>query len=170
MNMIELNTYNYNHNFFSCVADGDDYLGLATSVQHLTSQERRGNLLENIPQGTIHTAYTFDLAKRLPVGSEEYIQLADSCQELYVVELDNTGSVVVEKGRAETYSNALSGEDLTTLPAAVFDRESGRFNIPELKLWMEAAQFLLDQAGSDWSTIAKRAAAQGIKLDYVVAE
>lgn len=170
MNMNELNTFTYNYNFFANVAKGDEYIGLATSVQHLTAQERRGNVLENIHHGAIHSAYTFDLAKRLPVGSEEYIQLVDSCQELYSVELDAVGSVVVEKGQSDTYEYSLSGEDLTLLPAAVFDRNVGRFNIAELKLWMEAAQFLIDQAGSDWDTIAKRAAAQGIKLDYVVAE
>lgn len=170
MNMIELNTYAYNYNFFSCVAEGDDYVGLATSVQQLTSQKQNGPLLENVYHGAIHTAYTFDLANRLPTGSEEYIQLVDSCQELYVLEVGAEGETVSEKGQSDTYSNALSGDDLQTLPAAVFNRDTGKFNIAELKLWMEAAQFLRDQAGSDWNTIAKRAAAQGIKLDYIVAE
>lgn len=153
----EINTYNYNRVIFSAIADGSDYTGLAI-------------LRQSIGEFRTEEYYTFDLKNRTPVGVEEFIQLSGKCTDPYKKEYNTKTGELKESGDQNVDYHALSGDSLHDVPTSVFNRETGKFNIPELKRWIEAAKFLTSQRGTDWDTVAKRANAVGIKLDYVVVE
>lgn len=179
MNAVYLNTYFYNNQFLSAVAAGEDYLAIEEVVENIRANPTNADLRMPHPAG-FRTAGGIKHvwlvpAVRIAECEQPYLQLksvAGAGNEFYYEQWSESGEVVESRGNAKVLDGSMSYFDARDLPAGVFDSKECKFNTTNLKRWMEAAKFCRDNHTKGWSedTMMRRAAAEGIDLDYVMAQ
>ena len=179
MNAVYLNTYFYNNQFLAAIANGEDCVVVEESTETLKSGPTEAQL--RMPTATgwnsaggIRRVWAVPADK---VGQVEqpYLQLKSitgNGDEFYYEQWNENQEVVESRGDSNVLNHAMSYYDARNLPSNVFDSKACTFNVQNLKRWMEAAKFCRDDHSKGWddSTLMRRAAAEGIDLDYVMAQ
>lgn len=179
MNAVYLNTYFYNAKFLSAIANGDECVVVEENTETISAvptdtQLRMPTASGWNSAGGIRRIWAVPADK---VGQVEqpYLQLKSitgTGDEFYYEQWNETQEVVESRGNSKVLNHAMSYYDARYLPSNVFDSKACTFNVQNLKRWMEAAKFCRDNHSKGWddSTLMRRAAAEGIDLDYVMAQ
>jgi len=179
MNAVYLNSYFYNNKFLHGVANGE----VCVVVEEVTETLRSGPTTAQLRMPTAagwNSAGGIRRVLSVPadkVGEVEYpyLQLKSvtgSGDEFYYEQWNEASEIVESRGNSKVLNHAMSYCDARDLPGNVFDSKECKFNVANLKRWMEAAKFCRDNHAKGWddSTFMRRAAAEGIDLDYAMAQ
>lgn len=179
MNAVYLNSYFYNNKFLSAIANGEAYVVL----KEVTETLRRGPTAAQLRMPTAagwnsaggNRRVSSVPADKVDQVEQPYLQLKSitgNGDEFYYEQWNETGEVVESRGDSKVLNHAMSYYDACDLPGNVFDSNECKFNVANLKRWMEAAKFCRDNHAKGWddSTFMRRAAAEGIDLDYAMAQ
>lgn len=179
MNAAYLNTYFYNNQFLTAIAGGEDYVVVEETTETLKSGPTAAQLRMPTAAGWNSAGGIRRVcavpADKIDQVEQPYLQLktvVGDGDEFYYEQWNEVHEVVDSRGDSKVLNHAMSYYDARDLPSNVFDSKACKFNVVNLKRWMEAAKFCRDNHSKGWddSTLMRRAAAEGIDLDYVMAQ
>lgn len=182
MNAVYLNTYFYNNKFLTAVAAGEEYVVVEETTETIMGQPTDRDLRMPHPAGfrTVGGIKRVLIAPadRVADCEQPYLQLRSmvgDCAadgEVYYEQWDEKCVIVECRGNEKALNNSMSYYDARDLPPAVFDSKECKFNVANLNRWMEAAKYCRDNHTKGWSdeVMMRRAAAEGIDLDFVMAQ